>query len=135
VYGCVLDGALALEVAKRARFFALPADLDLFREGDAPKGIYFLRKGNVELTIQSAGRVVMFARAEAGSLLGLPSTVSNGPYSMTATACLGAEIGHLSCEDFLELIASRPELSLEVVQILAAELRSVRQALAGILFQ
>jgi CRP-like cAMP-binding protein len=55
------------------------------------------------------------------------------PYSMTATACPDAEIEHLSSEDFHQLIESHPDLYLIVVQILAAEVRSVRKALADIL--
>jgi CRP-like cAMP-binding protein len=52
---------------------------------------------------------------------------------MTAVASEKAEIEHLSCKEFRQLIAARPDLSLNVVQILAAEVRSVRQALAELL--
>lgn len=130
LYECAIDENLALEVAKRSKAVVLQADRILFRQGDEPDGVYFLRKGDVTLTMQSADRVVMCALAGAGSLLGLPSTFSEKPYSMTAVVSEKAEIEHLSCKEFQELITARPELYLNVVQILAAEVRSVRQALA-----
>jgi len=67
------------------------------------------------------------------SLLGLPSTVSGKPYSMSAKACSEAEIEHLSRDSYRELMQSRPDLSINVVKILANEVRAVRQALAEIL--
>jgi CRP-like cAMP-binding protein len=129
----VVDEKLAVELAKRARPYPVQANDVLFRKGDAPKGIYLLRQGNVELTIHSGDQVVVCARAGAGSVLGLPSTVDDMPYSMTATVCQEAEIEHLSSKDFHQLIERHPELYLNVVQILAAEVRSVRKALGDLL--
>jgi len=128
----VVDEKLAVELAKRSKPLPLQANDVLFREGDAPKGIYLLRKGNVDLTMHSGNQVIVCARAGAGSVLGLPSTADDKPYSMTATACRDAEIEHLSSKDFHQLIESHPELYLNVVQILAAEIRSVRKALADL---
>jgi CRP-like cAMP-binding protein len=79
LYDCILSGDLALEVTKRSKPVVLQADRVLFREGDEPNGVYFLRKGNVTLTMHSADRVVMCAHAEVGSLLGLPSTFGDKP--------------------------------------------------------
>lgn len=128
----VVDEKLAVELAKRSKPLSLQTDGILFREGDAPNGIYLLRKGNVDLTLYSDNQVVVCARAGAGSVLGLPSTVDDMPYSMTATACRDAEIEHLSSMEFHQLIERHPELYLNVVQILAAEVRSVRKALADL---
>ena len=76
--------------------------------------------------------MVMCARAEAGSLLGLPSTVSELPYTMTAKASSGANVRRLSVEDFGELMKTHPGLTMDVVRILAGEVRAVRQAIADI---
>ena len=129
----VVGEELAAELAKRSSPISVQANDVLFREGDAPKGLYLLRKGYVDLTMHSGNQVIVCARAGAGSVLGLPSTADDKPYSMTATVCQDAEIEYLSSKDFHQLIESRPELYLNVVQILAAEVRSVRKALADIL--
>jgi len=132
LYDCVPDGELATEVLRRSKPFALPADRVLFREGDAPNGIFLLRSGAATLTLQSGGQMVMCARAEAGSLLGLPSTVSELPYTMTAKASSGAEVRRLGVRDFDELMKTHPRLTMDVVRILAGEVRAVRQALADL---
>ena len=133
LYESLPDGQLAGEVLKRTKPLSVPADGILFREGAAPNGVFFVRSGSVTLTMRLASRKVQRARAEAGSLLGLPSTVSGKPYSMSAKACSGAEIEHLSRDSYRELMQSRPDLSINVVKILANEVRAVRQALAEIL--
>jgi CRP/FNR family transcriptional regulator, cyclic AMP receptor protein len=129
LYDCVPEGELAAEVLRRSSPFAFPIDRVLFREGEAPNGIFLVRNGSVTLTLLSGGQVVMCARAEAGSLIGLPSTVSEKPYSMTAKATHGAEIRRLSPEGFRELMKTHPGLSIEVIRILAGEVRAVRQTL------
>jgi CRP-like cAMP-binding protein len=132
LYDCVPDGRLAAEVLRRSKPFALPADRVLFREDDAPNGIFLLRSGVATLTVQSGGQMVMCARAEAGSLLGLPSTVSELPYTMTAEVSSWAEVRRLSIEDFDALMKTHPGLTMDVVRILAGEVRAVRQAIADI---
>jgi CRP-like cAMP-binding protein len=133
LYESVPDGVLADEVLKRSKPFSVPGDRILFREGAPPNGIFVVRTGSVTLTKRLAGRKFLRARAEAGSLLGLPSTVSGSPYSMSAKACSCAEIEHLSCDSYRELMQVRSGLCIDVVKILANEVRAVRQALAEIL--
>lgn len=130
LYDCISDGELAAEVLKRSTPFIVPADGVLFREGDAPNGIFFVREGIVTLTILADGHAVFCARAEAGSLLGLPSTVSGKVYSMSAKVSDGARIEHLSPESYWELMQSCPNLAIHVLKILAGEVRTVRKVLA-----
>ena len=129
LYEAVSDPELADEVLRRSKPFPVPADGILFREGAPPNGIFFLRSGSVTLTMRLARRKILRARAEAGSLLGIPSTVSGKPYTMSAEADSVAEIEHLSCDSYRELMHSRPDMSLNAVKILANEVRAVRQAL------
>ena len=129
----VAAGELAQEIGERATPYSRPVDGILFREGDPPTKLYLLRKGKVTLTMHSADREVMRVRAGAGSLIGLPAVVSNEPYSLTATASTDAEILQIGPEEFCRLVESRPGLCVEALKILAAEIRSVRKALADFL--
>lgn len=108
-------------------------DRVLFHQGDAPKGLYILHQGEATLVMHSpAGEEVMAIQAGAGSLLGLPGLIGNQPYTLTAIGNRGAELCFISREQFTALMGSDPQLSLKVLQVLAAELRSARQAIRGL---
>ena len=78
----------------------------------------------------SNGDLLMHLRAGAGSLLGLPAMVGNQPYTLTAVALKGAQIRFVARKDFEEILQQDQSLSLNVCQVLAAEVRSARQALS-----
>jgi CRP-like cAMP-binding protein len=129
---CIASRRLASEVEKRARRFTPAPNGVLFREGDAPDGVYYLKAGKAMLTMSSDHKAVMMAvRADAGSLLGLPAVMGDRPYSLTAWAAASTEVYKLSRFDFDEMIQSDPKLSLDLLSILAAEVRSARVALGS----
>jgi CRP-like cAMP-binding protein len=109
-----------------------PADRVLFQQGEVPNGLYILEKGEVALSMSTpAGKTVADARARAGSVLGLPGLVGNEPYTMTAVALPGAELSYVERQSFAQVMQSSPTLTLQILQVLAAEVRSARLALAG----
>ena len=65
-----------------------------------------------------------------GSLLGLPALIGNEPYTPTATADAGAELGFVSREDFNSLMLTEPTLAIRVLRVLAAEVRTARHAIS-----
>ncbi len=126
----VADPILILALGRRAIELSCGADSVLFRQGHTPAGLYILHKGEVTLTMTSAaGEVILSAQAAAGSLLGLPGLVGNEPYTLTATALSGAKLGFVTRDDFIALMESDPLISFKVLQVLAAEVRSARQAI------
>jgi len=111
---------------------AAPCDRDrtLFRQGDEATGLYILHSGSATLTMQSdSGEEVLRIESGAGSLLGLPGLIGNKPYSLTAIAQAGALVTFIARDDFLRLMEQNPALSFKVLQVLAAELRTARQAI------
>ncbi len=126
----VADPDLIQALDRRSTHIACETDRILFNQGDAPKGVYILNKGETFLTMKSqAGAMVMCVQAPTGSLLGLPGLIGNEPYTLSAIARKGAEVGFVSRDDFTRLMQTDPQLSLRVLQVLAAEVRSARQAL------
>jgi CRP-like cAMP-binding protein len=102
----------------------------LFRQGDPAIGLYILNSGEAELTMDSEqGTQVMAIPAAPGSLLGLPGLIGSEPYSLTAVALPGAQLSFISRDDFLNIMKTDLVLSLKVLQVLAAEVRSARIAL------
>jgi CRP/FNR family cyclic AMP-dependent transcriptional regulator len=126
----IADPELIEELEKRAKPIAVAADCVLFRQGDAPTGVFILRRGSARLTSQSDGDAILSVRAGAGSLLGVPAVVGSKPYSLTAEALEGAEVSMLPSDDFVQLMSTQPILSFRVLQVLAEEVRFAREALS-----
>jgi len=117
-----------------AKSITAPACDILFRQGDAPEAVYYLKTGEITLTMRSAERTIMSARVTAGSLLGLPAIMGNKPYSLTATAVGQVEVYKISRDDFKQMIL-QDRLCFDVVRILAGEVHSARVALTECLDQ
>lgn len=103
----------------------------LFRQGELPLGLYIIHKqGDAELTMETpSGEVVMRVEPRGGSLLGLPGLIGSEPYTLSASARKGAKIGFVKRIDFFDLMQAEPLLAVKILQVLAAEVRSARQAL------
>lgn len=118
--------------ALETRSIVMVCDEDrvLFDQGDLPGGLYILRAGSVTLSLLSqAGETIVATQVSTGALLGLSGFIGDQPYSLAATASSGAELGFVTREDFTELMLNNPALSLKVLEVLAAEVRSARAAL------
>ena len=103
----------------------------LFVQGDACNGLYILESGEAALVQKApSGRAVFCLNVGSGSLLGLPAVVGKKPYSMTAVVKKGSKVSFVTPYDFEELIEADPRLYPEVLQLLAAEVRSARRALS-----
>jgi len=76
------------------------------------------------------GDPVMKFQAAAGSLLGLPGLISGEPYTLTAVARDGARLSYVKREEFNRLMEKDPRMALHMLEVLAAEVRSARQALS-----
>jgi CRP-like cAMP-binding protein len=118
--------------ALETRATAVPCDADniLFKQDDPPVGVYIIRQGQGSLSMKSPeGRSILSVQALPGSLLGLPGVIGNQPYSLTAAVRAGAQVSFVSSADFFALMQSQPQLSLKMLQVLAAEVRTARRAL------
>ena len=126
----VADPELFQELKSRAKAITLGPDRILFRQGDAPTGVYLLRKGTARLTSRSDGEEIFDVKVGAGSLLGLPAVIGMKPYSLTAEVLEGTELSMLTCEDFVNLMQMEPSMPFRLLQVLAAEVRFARETLA-----
>ena len=126
----VADPELIVELEHRARPIDLGSNRVLFRQDDAPIGVFILTKGTATLTRRLDADEVLTARVGAGSLLGVPAVIGAKPYSLTAKARKGAELSLLTGEYFVHLMHTDPALCFRVLQVLAAEVRFAREALS-----
>ena len=100
----------------------------LFREDDSNAGVYLVLKGRVCLSVRNLPKLDrVFTR---GSVLGLPSTFTARPYSLTAIAITDSDIVHVGQEDFLRLMRDRTDLCGEATTMLGREVSFIQSALA-----
>ena len=130
---CVAEAELADAIEKLSEPFAPTPSYLLFRQGDPPTRIYFVKQGEVELTMKASSITVMVVRAGPGSVLGLPAIVGDMPYTMSAKTCGESVICPVAIEQFRAMIRDNPKVSFNILQILAAEIRSARQALSALI--
>jgi CRP-like cAMP-binding protein len=126
----VADPELIEALKKHATRVECEEDRLLFKQGEAPGGLYIFCGGEVSLTLTSlVGDVVMRLSAAPGSLLGLPGVIGNVPYSLSATAKKGSLVSFVRREEFSRLMLTNPSVSVGVLRVLAAEVRTARAAL------
>lgn len=124
------DPELIRVLSKHATSFVCEADRMLFRQSDPAVGLYILHVGEAELSMTSpSGQPILKADAKAGSLLGLPGVICDQPYSLTALARAGAQVSFLGRAEFTAIMESNQVLALQILQVLAAEVRAARKAL------
>jgi CRP-like cAMP-binding protein len=99
----------------------------LFREEQDAIGLFLLLKGKVRMSVKSIPK--LNRQFSAGSLMGLPSTFTGHPYSLSAQAITDAEVLHVPCEPFLQLMRDRSELCREATEMLGREVTFIQSAL------
>lgn len=127
----VAERELIDALEKRSSAVVCKEQRKLFAQGGTPTGLYVIRKGTAVLSMESpTGGTLMSMTLSQGSLLGLPALIGNEPYTLTATADGGTELGFISREDFNSLMLCDPTLAVRVLRVLAAEVRTARHAIS-----
>ncbi len=102
-----------------------PTGAALFAEGQAPRGVFIVRRGRVKLSIcASDGRTLILRMVEAGCPLGVAAVVSGRPYEATAEIQEPSEISFLRQSNLLRLMRLYGELALWVTQHISADYAS-----------
>ncbi|MGZ4123812.1 MAG: Crp/Fnr family transcriptional regulator, partial [Tumebacillaceae bacterium] len=142
--------AVALQAFERIKHaIAYPKNTVLFIEGQAPRGIFVLCKGQVKLSLSARdGKVLILKIVEPGEVLGISATVSGKPYELTAETLEPCQVAFVRREDVLRFFKENPAACFKAVEQLSAkynaacnELRSlglsssVEQKLAKLLLE
>ena len=94
-----------------------PTGAVLFAEGQAPRGVFIVRRGRVKLSISgSDGRTLILRIVDAGSPLGIAAVISRREYEATAETQEPSEISFLRQCDLLRLMRQHGEIALWVTQ-------------------
>ena len=96
-----------------------------FRRGDRASGMFVVLSGKVSLDL---GVNALLARSYgAGTLVGLPSTITRQNYSMTATVTEDAELGFMSPDGLEALLREYPDLYQPLLVILGEKIAESRE--------
>jgi len=110
-----------------------PKGATLFVEGQVPRGVFILCSGRVKLSTTSAdGKTLIVRIADQGEVLGLPATVTEKPYELTAEVIEPTQANFIARQDFLKFLRENGEVGLRVAQQLGetyhsaiAEMRTI----------
>ncbi|NOQ72845.1 MAG: cyclic nucleotide-binding domain-containing protein [Crocinitomix sp.] len=105
----------------------------IFYEGNHSNGLYCIYKGKVKLTkLGEDGKDQVLRFSKTGDILGYRSSLSEEPYSATATVLEDSHICHLSRDKYIAVMAANPKLSWNTMQVLSKDLKNAEQHLINI---
>jgi len=67
----------------------------------------------------ASGKTVIFRIAEAGEIIGLPSTLSAKPYELTAEALEPTQVNFIRRDDFLAFLRGHGDTALRIAEMLS----------------
>lgn len=90
-----------------------PEGAVLFVEGQSPRGVYMICRGQAKLSVVSQdGRTLILKIAGPGEVLGLSACVMDKPYEATVETLSPCQVNFVRHEDFLRLIREDSEACL-----------------------
>ena len=81
----------------------------LFKEGDAPDGVYLIRRGSVMISRVLGGREVVLSYLSAGNYLGEMALLSETPRMATVKATVTTEVLVLKADSFKRVLRRNPK--------------------------
>jgi CRP/FNR family transcriptional regulator len=122
---CDLSPAVVDALELESLTTTYPTGAVLFAEGQAPRGVFIVRRGRVKLSIcGSDGRTLILRIVEAGGPMGVAAVVAGYKYEATAETQEPCEISFLRQSDLLRLMRQYGELALWVTQHISQDYAS-----------
>jgi len=119
-----LDDEEIAEVAAAAVLRTFEPGAFVLREGDAPVWFHTVARGRVKVfKTSSTGREFIIAFFGPGEMFGEVAVFENGPYPASAQTVDETVVVSIRREDFLALLARRPDMALKAINVLGGRLR------------
>jgi signal transduction histidine kinase len=110
-------------IAQQQRF---TAGQQIFLEGAPGDGVYFVKRGLVEISSGKGGHHV-FSRLGPGEIFGEMAVIEDRPRSATASAAQDSEVYFLARDEMLSFIERSPVLAFALLQQISLRLREFNQ--------
>ena len=121
-----VDSGLIQELESIGQAVSFRSGDRVVTEGEPGAGIYILRSGSARVSMNShEGKVLQLRELEAGSFIGLSSSLSCDHCCYSVEAIGAAEFIFVPAQTAQEFLRSRPDLCLQVIQLLGQEMSSL----------
>ncbi len=101
----------------------------VFKAGDAADGMYIVRKGELVVYLEQAGKEVVLARVPEGGMIGEMALFDRQPRSASVKAGTECEVTLVSLDDFSKLMKQIPKWFVGLMSALSGRLRSTNDRL------
>lgn len=96
----------------------------IFREGDPPGGVYFLRNGRVQISVKLGdGKEQILAVAKVGDTVGELAALDRGPRTATALALEATTTDYVPQDVFEAGLSAAPGAAVRLLRLMARRLR------------
>jgi CRP/FNR family transcriptional regulator len=122
---CGFSSATLQSLTEASHKSVLPAGAILFVEGQAPRGMFILCSGKVNLsTTPREGKILILKTAHAGEALGLSAAISGTGYESTAETDTPCQLNFVDRKHLLELMESHNEVGMHIAQCLSRDFQA-----------
>ena len=92
----------------------------IYMEGQYPKQVYFINKGNVKITkTNEDGKELILGLRTTGDFIGYLALLENSPYKESAVALDNVELSCIPKQDFIALIFNNRDVSNKFIKMLS----------------
>jgi CRP-like cAMP-binding protein len=118
---CQVPEAVRTELAHLGKAYRVQVGEIIFRKGQPSRGVFLIVSGRVVLLTDDAP-IQITRIGQPGSLVGVPATINNRPYSLTAEAVEKTDLMHIGIAEFKHLLKSNSTLCYSIVSMLSQEI-------------
>jgi signal transduction histidine kinase len=109
------------QIAQERRF---SEGQEIFKEGDAGDGVYFVKDGLVELSVSVAAKSRhVFSQVRPGDIFGELAVIDDKPRSASALSAADTAVDFIPRADLLKLVEDSPSLALALLREISERLR------------
>ena len=129
LFSSLNEGELA-ELSRLAIERSFRPDEFVFWEGDAPDYFYVVVGGRIKIAkYSSSGKEFIIAFFGPSEMFGEVAVFEGKPYPASAQAVADTRVLVIKKDDFLSFLATRPQVALEIINVLGGRLRDAQSRL------
>ncbi len=126
LFSSLNEGELA-ELSRLAIERNFKLDEFVFWEGDASNYFYIVVEGRIKIAkYSSSGKEFIIAFFGPGEMFGEVAVFEGKPYPASAQAVADTKVLVIKKDDFLSFLATRPQVALEIINVLGGRLRDAQ---------
>ena len=112
---------------------AYPKGALLFVEGEQPRGVFVLCRGQAKLTTTSSdGRTLIVKIVKPGEILGVSAAMLGRPYEVSAETLEASQVSFVRRDDFLRLLSSYSEACMHTAQQLSEKYEAAQREIRSL---